>query len=97
MFLFYIVFQVLKVYTFCKISYKKELPVLLFFVALLCASAFTSADIIFCNFVELHSELSEEKKKKVTNFSFLTDWTNPLYPFNGQNPLTVAMFFVGAP
>ena len=72
MFLFYIVFQVLKVYTFCKISYKKELPVLLFFVALLSASAFTSADIIFCNFVELHSELSEEKKKKKSQiFLFL--------------------------
>ena len=63
MFLFYIVFQILKVYTFCEISYKKELPVLLIFVALLSASAFTSADIIFCNFVELHSELSEKKKK----------------------------------
>ena len=80
MFLFYIVFQVLQVYTFCEISYKKELPVLLFFVFLLSASAFTSADIIFCNFVELHSELSEEKKKKSHKFFFFNRLNQPPIP-----------------
>ena len=39
---------------------------------------FTSADIIFRKFLELHSPLSE--KKIVTNFPFLTDSLKPPAP-----------------
>ena len=38
--------------------------------------AFTSADIIFHNILELHSTLTD-KKIFVTNFPFLTDSVNP--------------------
>ena len=57
--------------------------------------AFTSAYIIFHKFLELHSTLSEKKKKKiVTNFPFLTDSLNPLpHPLNSQNPLSMAKVF----
>ena len=56
------VFQVLKVRLICKI----EPPDLLFLIVFL---AFTSADIIFHKFLELHSVLSV-KKIFVTNFLF---------------------------
>ena len=49
----------------CKI----EPPDLLFIVVL---SAFTSADIVFHKFLDLHSTLTE-KKIFVMNFPFLTD------------------------
>ena len=40
-------------------------------------SAFTSADIIFHKFLELHSTLTD-KKDFCHKFSFLTDSLNPL-------------------
>ena len=71
---FYIVFHVLKVFLIkiCKIQ-----PLhlyLLFLVAFILA--FTSADINFYKFLELHSTLSE-KKDFCHEFSFLTDHSNP--------------------
>ena len=60
--------------------------------------AFTSADIIFHNILELHSTLTD-KKIFVTNFPFLTDSLNPApapptpNPLNGQNPLNVTKVF----
>ena len=71
---FYILFQVLKELPIkiCKIN-----PLdLLFLIVLL---AFTSADIIFHKFLELHSTLSE-KKIFVTNFPYLMDSLKPLTP-----------------
>ena len=67
---FYIIFQVLKVLhiKICRI----KPPDLLFLVFL----GFTSADIIFHKFLELHLTLSE-KKIFVTNFPFLTDLFKP--------------------
>ena len=66
---FYIfVFQVLKV-LLIKICKIQPLDLLFLVVFIL---AFTSADIVFHNFLELHSILSE-KKIFVTNFPFLTD------------------------
>ena len=64
--IFYIVLQVLKtlLIEICKIQ---SLNFYLLFLW-----AFTSADIIFHKFLELHSTLSE-KKIFVVNFSFLTD------------------------
>ena len=64
--IFYIVFQVLKV-LLIKICKIQSLDLLFLFLL-----AFTSADIIFHKFLELHSKLSE-KKIFVTNFPFLTD------------------------
>ena len=56
------------------------------FYFLLFLLAFTSADIIFHKFLELHSTLSE-KKIFVANFPFLTDSLKPrpLYPLDSQN------------
>ena len=48
----------------------------LLFLAALFLLVFTSADIIFHKFSELHSTLSE-KKIFVSNFPFLTDSLNP--------------------
>ena len=50
---------------------KNTCPFYAVFYLLLFLLAFTSADIIFHKFLELHSTLSE-KKIFVTNFSFLT-------------------------
>ena len=49
---------------------------------------FTSADIIFHYFLELHTTLSE-KKIFVMNFPFLTDSLKLPHPLNGQNLLSV--------
>ena len=56
--------------------------------------AFTSASIIFHNFLELHSTLTE-KDIFVRNFPFLTDSLNPPppHPLNSQNPLCVTKVF----
>ena len=54
--LFYIAYQVLKVILIKSYMIK---PVLLFFVVLLWL-LYTSADITFYNFLELHSPLSEK-------------------------------------
>ena len=60
--------------------------------------AFTSVDIIFLKFLDLHSRLPEKKKIFVTNFSFLTDSLNPPPPPHyGKNPLSVTEVFVDAP
>ena len=66
------------------------------FYFLLFLLAFTSADVIFHNFLELHSTLTE-KKIFVTNFPILTDSLNPppppRKPLNRQNPLSVTKVF----
>ena len=55
------------------------------FYFLLFLLVFTSADIIFHRFLDLHSTLSG-KKIFVTNFSFSTVSLNPLpQPLNSQN------------
>ena len=58
--------------------------------------AFTSADIIFHNILELHSTLTD-KKIFVTNFPFLTDSLTPPpptpKPLNAQNQLNVTKVF----
>ena len=55
--------------------------------------AFTSADIIFHKFLELHSILSE-KNISVTNFTFSTDSLIKLaHPFNDQNLLRMSKVF----
>ena len=70
---FYIVVQVLKklLIKSCKNSHQ--------IFSLLFLLAFTSANIIFQKFLELHSTLSE-KKIFVMNFPFLTDSIKPLPP-----------------
>ena len=56
--------------------------------------AFTPGDIIFHKLLELHSPLSETKKKIfLTNFPFSTDSLKPLHPLNEQNPLSVTKVF----
>ena len=62
------------------------------FYLLLFLLAFTSADVIFHKFLELHSTLSE-KKIFFTNFPFLTDVLKLPHPLNGQNPLSVRKVF----
>ena len=86
-YLFYTVFQVLKVIKNCKI----QPPDLLFLYGLL---AFSSAGIIFHKFLELHSKISE--KNFHHQFSFLMDLlrlpTHP-HPLNSQIPLSVKRVF----
>ena len=72
-------------------SYKIQLPVPLFIVVLYQLRAFTSADIIFYNFLKLHSNYL--KKIVVTNFPFLMGSPKPPHPFNGQNLLSVTKVF----
>ena len=87
---FYIVFQVLKVFLIKRSKNSHQI-----FFCLLFLLAFTSADIIFHKFLELHSTLSE-KSIFVTNFSFLNDSLNPFplsHPLNGQNLLRVTKVF----
>ena len=86
---FYILFQVLKV-IFIKIC--KIHPLDLLFLVFV---AFTSEDIIFHKGLELHSTLSEKKKKIfVTNFPFLTDSLNPHpHPLNNQSLLSMTKVF----
>ena len=53
-------------------------------------SFYRSADIIFYNFLELHSTISEKR------FSFLTDSLKPTptpHSLNNQNPLSVTKAF----
>ena len=74
---FYIIFEIWKVLLIkvCKI----EPPDLLFIAVFISFYiSFTSADIIFHKFLELHSTLPG-KKILVTNFPFLTD-SLPHYP-----------------
>ena len=72
------------------------IPFQLFLILLVLA--FTSVDIIFLKFLDLHSTLPEKKKIFVTNFSFLTDSLNPpTPPHYGKNPLSVTEVFVDAP
>ena len=56
-------------------------PDLLFLVIYFCYIAFTSADIIFHKFLELHSTFSEKKdfRRKFSFFNGLTQ--NPIPPF----------------
>ena len=72
---FYILFKVLKVplIKICKIQ-----PPHLLFLVVFVLLAFTSADIIFHKFLELHSTLSE--KNFITSFPFLTDSLKPPTP-----------------
>ena len=75
-------FQVLKVplIKICKIQHSHHI-----FYFLLFLLNFTSADIIFHKFLELHSTFSE-KKISVMNFPFLTDSLKPSHhPLNSQN------------
>ena len=48
--------------------------------------AFTSADIIYQKFLELHSTLSEKQifQHKFSIFNILTRPSPPLHPLNGQ-------------
>ena len=91
---FYLIFQVLKVLLIkiCKIE-----PPDLFFL-LLFLLAFTSADIIFRKYLELHSTLLSEKKYLRQKFSFSNGFTNYHTPqsLNGQNPLSVTKDFFDA-
>ena len=87
---FYTAFQVLDVLLrkICRIH-----PLIFYFLFLL---AFTSADIIFHNFLERHSTLSEKKKIFATNYLFLTDSLKPpstAHLLNNQNPLSATKFF----
>ena len=56
------------------------------------ASVFTSADIIFYSFLELHSTLSE--KHFCHKFSFLKDLPKYPQPLNSQNLLRVTKVFL---
>ena len=60
-------------------SYKSKMQPHQIFYFLLFLLAFTSTDIIFYKFLELHSKLSE-KKIFITIFPFLTDSLKPPYP-----------------
>ena len=74
----YIVFQVLKLFLIKKYNIelvKQFLYFLLFYIT----PAFTSADIIFYNFLEPNPTFSE-KKIFATNFNFLIDSLKPLNP-----------------
>ena len=79
----YFVFQVLKVLLIkiCKMQPLGGRDLL--FLVYIDVLDFTSANIIFHKYLELHSTLSE-KKTFVTNFAFLTDLLKPL-----ATPLTV--------
>ena len=55
-------------------------------------SAFISADIIFYNFLELHSTLSE--KDFCRKFSFFNGFTETPHHFNTQNLLSVTNAFL---
>ena len=59
------------------------------FYFLLLLLVFTSPDILFDKFLELHSTLSE-KQVFVTNFPFLTDSLNP-QPHTHPHPYTPLM------
>ena len=67
------------------------------FISCCFTSAFTSADIIFYNFLELH--LTSEKKYFCHEFFFFNEFTQipspppPTHPINGQNPLSMAKVF----
>ena len=88
---FYIVFQVLKV--LLKSLYDTPISS---FICYCFALAFTSADIIFHNFFELHSVLTENKFLSQILVSFSNGFTNPHHRLNGQNLLSVTKFLVDA-
>ena len=91
---FCIVFQVLKLLLIKNFKIQpSDLFIFVFFLL-----AFTSADIIFHNLLQLHSTLIE-KKIFVRNLSFLTDSLNPppCQSLNDQNPLCMTKVFVDAP
>ena len=67
-------------------------PLDLYFLFLMFLLAFTSADIVFHKFLEIHSTLSE-KKIFVTNFSFFNRFTPMPPPLNSQNLLSMQKFF----
>ena len=71
-----IIFQVLKVLLYENLQVRYSHQIFCFLLLLL---AFTSSDIIFHTFLELHSTLSE-KKIFVTNFPFLKDSLKPPTP-----------------
>ena len=74
---FYIVFEVLRV---LHIKICKMQPLEIFYFLLFYILDFTSGDIIFHKFLELHSTLSE-KKIFVANFDFFKGLTQtPLLP-----------------
>ena len=52
---------------------------------MLCLLAFTSADIIFHQFLEIHSLLYKK--------DFRHGFSTPPHPLNGQNPLRVTKVF----
>ena len=75
---FYILIEVLKVLILKIYKIHPPVPIfLLFYIGF-----YTSADIIFHNFLKLYSTLSEKKNKHfVTKFLFLMDSLSPiLYP-----------------
>ena len=83
-YLFYIVFQVLKVLLIkiCKV----QPPCLLFLFVFILTSAGTH------KFLELHSKISE-KKMFSSRIFFLTDLLRPPHPLKCQNPLNVTKVF----
>ena len=83
--IFYIVFQVLKV-LLIKICKIQSLDLLFLFLL-----AFTSADIIFHKFLELHSTLSE--KKFSLQIFFFNRFTETPYPLKNQNLLSMTKVF----
>ena len=72
---------------FCPLSRKPASS----FISCSFTSAFTSADIIFYNFLELVSKLS--KKDFRHEFSFFNGFTQIPHPLNGQNPLSMIKVF----
>ena len=72
---------------FCPLSRKPASS----FISCSFTSAFTSADIIFYNFLELVSKLS--KKDFRHEFSFFNSFTQIPHPLNGQNPLSMIKVF----
>ena len=89
---FYIVFKFWRLLLIKIVGYNSHWVFYLFCFIL----DFTSADIIFHQFLELYLTLSG-KKIFVIYFPFLTDSLKPPPPYNGQNLLIVTKFFVDAP
>ena len=88
---FYIVFKFWRLLLIKILGYSSHWVFYLFCFIL----DFTSADIIFHQFLELY--LTSGKKVFVINFPFLTDSLKPPPPYKGQNLLIVTKFFVDAP
>ena len=72
---------------FCPLSRKPASS----FISCSFTSAFTSADIIFYNFLELNSKLS--KKDFRHKFSFFNSFTQIPHPLNSQNLLSMIKVF----